>query len=135
MPVYGGTNQVYAVTAGTTVPAAFAGVHRNHHFDTIQRLHPLLHPLNTGDAPSPFDIGLDYSSFCRWLQSSLFFHQKRDINAPRSMSLSSYYNSLVKHQIVKLKINLPIFLKSHVELLFHLPRYALLILTSISIFY
>ncbi len=31
--------------------------------------------------------------------------------------------------------DLPIFLKSHVELLFHLPRYALLILTSISIFY
>ena len=48
MPVYGGTNQVYAVTAGATVPAAFAGVHRNHHFDTIQRLHP----LNTGDALS-----------------------------------------------------------------------------------
>ena len=52
MPVYGGTNQVYAVTAGATVPAAFAGVHRNHHFDTIRRLHPLLHPLNTGDALS-----------------------------------------------------------------------------------
>ena len=49
MPVYGGTNQVYAVTAGATMPAAFAGVHRNHHFDTIQRLHP----LNTGDAPPP----------------------------------------------------------------------------------
>ena len=80
---------LHIVTAGATVPAAFAGVHRNHHFDTIQRLHPLLHPLNTGDAPSPFDIGLDYSSFCRWLQSSLFFHQKRDINAPRSISLSS----------------------------------------------
>ena len=32
-------------------------------------------------------------------------------------------------------LNLSIFLKSHVELLFHLPRYALLILTSISIFY
>ena len=26
MPVYGGTNHVYAVTAGATVPAAFAGV-------------------------------------------------------------------------------------------------------------
>ena len=52
MPVYEGTNQVYAVTAGATVPATYAGVHRNHHFDTIQRLHPLLHPLNTGDAPS-----------------------------------------------------------------------------------
>ena len=52
MPVYEGTNQVYAVTAGSTVPAAFAGVHRNHHFDTIQRLHPLMHPLNTGDALS-----------------------------------------------------------------------------------
>ena len=35
----------------------------------------------------------------------------------------------------KLELDLPIFLKSHVELLFHLPRYALLILTSISIFY
>ena len=131
MPVYGGTNQVYAVTAGATMPAAFAGVHRNHHFDTIQRLHP----LNTGDAPLHPGIGLDYSSFYGGLQSRLSFHKKRDINAPRSMSLSSYYNSLVKHQIVKLKINLPIFLKSHVELLFHLPRYALLILTSISIFY
>ena len=53
MPVYEGTNQVYAVTAGATVPAAFAGVHRNHHFDTIERLHPLMHPLNTGDAPPP----------------------------------------------------------------------------------
>ena len=53
MPVYGGTNQVYAVTAGATMPAAFAGVHRNHHFDTIQRLHPLMHPLNTGNAPPP----------------------------------------------------------------------------------
>ena len=111
-------------------------VHRNHHFDTIQRLHPLLHPLNTGDAPLHSGIGLDYSSFYGGLQSSLFAHEKRDINAPRSISLSSYYyNSLVKHQIVKLKFDLPIFLKSHVELLFHLPRYALLILTSISIFY
>ena len=44
MPVYEGTNQVYAVTAGATEPAAFAGVHRNHYFDTIRRLHPLLHP-------------------------------------------------------------------------------------------
>lgn len=35
----------------------------------------------------------------------------------------------------KLEFDLTIFLKSHVELLFHLPRYALLILTSISIFY
>ena len=51
-PQYTGTNQVYAVTAGATVPAAFAGVHRNHHFDTIQRLHPLMHPLNTGNTPS-----------------------------------------------------------------------------------
>ena len=70
MPVYGGTNQVYAVTAGVTVPAAFAGVHRNHHFDTIQRLHPL-HP----------GIGLDYSSFLEKMQSSLSFHEKRDITA------------------------------------------------------
>ena len=38
MPVYEGTNQVYAVTAGATEPAAFAGVHRNHYFDTIRRL-------------------------------------------------------------------------------------------------
>ena len=74
MPVYGGTNQVYAVTAGATVPAAFAGVHRNHHFDTRKRLHPLMHPLHPG-------IGLDYSSIYRKLQSSLFFHEKRDITA------------------------------------------------------
>ena len=126
--MFEGTNQVYAVTAWSTVPAAFAGVHRNHHFDTIQRLHPLLHPLHPGN-------GLGYSSIYRKLQGGLFFHEKRDINAPGSISLSSYYNSLVKHQSDKLKFDLPIFLKSHVELLFHLPRYALLILTSISIFY
>ena len=44
---------LHVVTAGVAVSAAFAGIHRNHHFDTIQRLHPLLHPLNTGDAPPP----------------------------------------------------------------------------------
>ena len=32
-------------------------------------------------------------------------------------------------QFCKLEFDLPIFLKSHVELLFHLPRYALLTLT------
>ena len=57
-------------------------VHRNHHFDTIQRLHPLLHPLNTGDAPSLHpDIRLDYSSFLEKMLSSLFVHEKRDITA------------------------------------------------------
>ena len=49
-------------------------IHRNHHFDTIQRLHPLLHPLHPG-------IELGYSSFYGQLQSSLFFHEKRDITA------------------------------------------------------
>ena len=34
-------------------------------------------------------IGSGYSSFYGQLQSSLFFHEKRDINAPRSISLSS----------------------------------------------
>ena len=87
---------LHVVTAGVAVSAAFAGIHRNHHFDTIQRLHPLLHPLNTGDAPLHSGIGIDYSSFCGGLQSSLLVHEKRDINAPRSISLSSYYNSLVK---------------------------------------
>ena len=38
-------------------------IHRNNHFDTMKRLHPLLHPLNTGDAPLHPVIGLDYSSF------------------------------------------------------------------------
>ena len=42
---------------------------------------------------------------------------------------------LTRCEADKLEFDLPIFLKSHVELLFHLPRYALLILTSISIFY
>ena len=37
--------------------------------------------------------------------------------------------------LYKLEVGLPIFLKSHVGLLFHLPRYALLILTSISASY
>ena len=89
---------LHIVTAGATVPAAFAGVHRNHHFDTIRRLHPLLHPLHPG-------IGLDYSSIYRKLQSSLFFHEKRDINAPRVNISFSYYNSLVKHQIDKLEVS------------------------------
>ncbi len=44
-------------------------------------------------------------------------------------------DKLTRCKANKLKFDLPIFLKSHVELLFHLPRYALLILTSISIFY
>ena len=60
---------------------------------------PFCTPLNTGDAPLHPVIGLDYSSFYEGLQSSLFAHEKRDINAPRSISLSSYYyNSLVKHR-------------------------------------
>ena len=65
---------LHVVTAGVAVSAAFAGVHRNHHFDTIQRLHPLMHPLHPG-------IGLDYSSFFGKKLSSLFFHEKRDITA------------------------------------------------------
>ena len=36
---------LHVVTAGVAVSAAFAGIHRNHHFDTMKRLHPLLHPL------------------------------------------------------------------------------------------
>lgn len=47
------------------------GIHRNHHFDTIKRLHPLLHP-HPG-------IGSGYSSFFGKMLSSLFFHEKRDI--------------------------------------------------------
>ena len=42
---------IFGAAAGIAVPAALTGIHRNHHFDTIQRLHPLMHPLNTGDAP------------------------------------------------------------------------------------
>ena len=48
---------LHVVPAGATVTAAFAGIHRNHYFDTIQQLHPLLHPLNTGDAPSIQTLG------------------------------------------------------------------------------
>ena len=44
---------IFGAAAGIAVPAALTGIHRNHHFDTIQRLHPLLHPLNTGNAPPP----------------------------------------------------------------------------------
>ena len=46
--VWGNKSAFHVVTAGLVVPAAFAGVHRNHHFDTIQRLHPLLHPPPSG---------------------------------------------------------------------------------------
>ena len=64
------------------------GIHRNHHFDTIQRLHPLMHPLKSKEMHPPYlGIGLGYSSFYGQLQSSLFFHEKRDINAPGSVSL------------------------------------------------
>ena len=94
---------LHIVTAGATVPAAFAGVHRNHHFDTIERLHPLMHPPKYRRCSLHPDIRLDYSSFYEGLQSSLFFLKKRDINSPGSISLSSYYNSLFKHQIGKLK--------------------------------
>ena len=82
--MFEGTNQVYAVTAGATVSAAFAGVHRNHHFDTIERLHPLLHPPKNKEMRSLHPgIGSGYSSFYGKMQSSLFFYEKRDINEPR----------------------------------------------------
>ena len=84
MGMYEGTSQVYAVTAGSTVPAAFAGVHRNHHFDTIERLHPLLHPPKNKEMRSLHPgIGSGYSSFYGKMQSSLFFYEKREINEPR----------------------------------------------------
>lgn len=70
-----------------------AVVHRNHHFDKIRRLHPLLHPspkYRRGITLHP-GIGSGYSSFYGQLQSSLFFHEKRDINAPGSISLPYYY--------------------------------------------
>ena len=40
---------------------AVAAFHRNHHFDTRKRLHPLMHPLNTGDA-SPSIRALDQAT-------------------------------------------------------------------------
>ena len=48
---------IFGAAAGIAVPAALARIHRNHHFDTIERLHPLMHPLNTGDAPSIQTLG------------------------------------------------------------------------------
>ena len=58
------------------------GIHRNHHFDTIQRLHPLMHPLKSKEMHPPYlGIGLGYSSFYGGLQSGLFVHEKRDITA------------------------------------------------------
>ena len=47
------------------------------------------------------------------------------------------YDTKMSHeQVNQLSLqDKPIFLKSHVVLLFHLPGYALLILTSISTFY
>ena len=55
--------------------------------------------------PPYLGIGLDYSSFYEGLQSSLFFHEKRDITALGKQYLFPLnYNSLVKHQIDKLKV-------------------------------
>lgn len=71
-------------------------LHCNHHFDTRKRLHPpkyrrciTLHP----------GIGSGYSSFYGQLQSSLFFHEKRDINAPGSISLPFFYNSIIRFTV------------------------------------
>lgn len=55
----------YGYSVATFVPIGIipsrAVVHCNHHFDTKKRLHPLLHPLNTGDA-SPSIRALDQAT-------------------------------------------------------------------------
>ena len=78
---------LHVVTAGVAVSAAFAGIHRNHHFDTIQRLHPLLHPPKYRRRPLHPGIGLDYSSFYEGLQSSLFFLKKKEISTHQGQYL------------------------------------------------
>ena len=55
-------------------------IHRNHHFDTIQRLHPLLHPLHPG-------IELGYSSFYGKMQSRVVFSfTKKEISTRVNIS-------------------------------------------------
>lgn len=44
-------------------------------------------------------LGSGYSSFYGQLQSSLFFHEKRDINAPGSVSLPFFYNSIIRFTV------------------------------------
>ena len=60
---------------------------------------------------------------------------QRESQVPRVTHYTKRCIKVRPYPFDKLEFDLPIFLKSHVELLFHLPRYALLILTSISIFY
>ena len=60
---------------------------------------------------------------------------QRESQVPRVTHYTKRCIKVRPYAFDKLEFDLPIFLKSHVELLFHLPRYALLILTSISIFY
>ena len=48
-------------TSETRVIATLTQIHGCHHFDTRKRLHPLMHPLNTGDA-SPSIRALDQAT-------------------------------------------------------------------------
>ena len=81
-----------------TEKVSYSRIHRNHHFDTIQRLHPLMHPLKSKEMHPPYlGIGLGYSSFYGGLQSGLFVHEKRDITTLEKQYLFLHnYNSLVK---------------------------------------
>ena len=74
-----------------TAPSSFEDVHRNHHFDTIQRLHPLLHPLNTGDA-SPSIRALDQATLhfmdnCR----VVFSFTKKEISTRQGQYLFLFF--------------------------------------------
>ena len=82
-----------------TAPSSFEDVHRNHHFDTIQRLHPLLHLLNTGDA-SPSIRALDQTTLhfmdnCR----VVFSFTKKEISTRQGQYLFLFYNSIIRFTV------------------------------------
>ena len=61
---------------------------------------------------SPSIRALDQATLHFMDNCRVVFTKKRDINAPRSISLSPYYKSLVKHQSDKLGVSVPYKLQS-----------------------
>ena len=92
------------VVCYVTVIATRTGIHRNHHFDTIERCTPFAPPIKYSD------IRLGCSSFYGKIQSSIFFHEKEISTCRGQYLLLLTYNSLVKHQSDKLKVIMVIML-------------------------
>ena len=94
-------------------------IHRNHHFDTIERLHPLLHPLHPG-------IGSGYSSFLEKMQSSLFVHEKRDIT---TLGMQYLFSLIISHLSSIKQENASIYVCANAT---HLSKFRAMVLITSS---